>query len=117
MQNLGSYRYVWCNIGVPKDNSAQKHKQSRLYKPAGCKDVNHTNRHVLVAQFLPLILAAMVKNDVDRGKPALELVNPVGQGGQRAHHHKGSIDLLPPEMAQKSNGLHLQPVVACSAEA
>lgn len=74
---------------------------------------SHTKRHVLVAQLLPLILATMVQNDIDGGKPALELINPIGQGGQRANHHERSIDLFSPEMAQKANGLHLHSMATC----
>ena len=66
-------------------------------------------RHMLVAQLLPLILAAMVQNDIDGGQPPLELIHPVGQGGQRPHHHEGPIDLLPPQVTQEANGLHLHP--------
>ena len=86
-------------------------------KHTGCNDISHTEGHVLVAQLLPLVLAAMVQNDVYRGKPALELIHPVGQGGQRTNHHERPIDLLPPEMAQEANGLHLQSMAACYARA
>lgn len=34
--------------------------------------------HVLGAQLLALILAAVVQNDVHGGKPSLELIHPVG---------------------------------------
>ena len=73
---------------------------------------HRTNGHVLVAQLLPLVLAAMVKNDIYGGKPALELVNPVGQGGQRPDDQEGSIDLLAPKVTQKANGLHLHAIGA-----
>lgn len=59
----------------------------------------------------------MVQNDIDGGKPALELINPVGQGGQGAHHQEGSVDLLAPEVAQEANGLNLQSIAGCSAGA
>lgn len=62
---------------------------------------------MLVAQLLPLVLATMVQDDIDGGKPALELINPVGQSGQRANNHERSVDLLSPKMAQEANGLHL----------
>lgn len=64
-------------------------------------------RHVLITQLLALVLAAMVEDDIDGGEPALELVHPVGEGGEGPHHHEGPIDLLPPQMTQEAYGLHL----------
>ncbi len=35
-------------------------------------------RHVLGAQLLALILAAVVQDDIHGGEPSLKLINPVG---------------------------------------
>ena len=66
-------------------------------------------RHVFGAQLLALILAAMVQDNVHGGEPPLELVHPVGQGRQGAHHHVRPIDVLHAQVAQEANGLDLQP--------
>ena len=63
--------------------------------------------HVLVAQLLALILAAVVQDDIDGGQPPLELVHPVGQCRQRPHHHERPIDVLLAQVTDETNGLNL----------
>lgn len=63
--------------------------------------------HVLGAQLLALILAAVVQDDIHGGKPSLELVHPVGKGGQGPHHHEGPIDVLFTQVTQEANSLDL----------
>ena len=67
-----------------------------------------TMRHVLIAQLLALILAAMVQDDIHGGQPPFELIYPIGQRGQRTHHHERPIDVLLAQMAEESYCLHLQ---------
>ncbi len=65
--------------------------------------------HVLGAQLLALILAAVVQDDIHGGKPSLELIHPVGQGGQGPHHHERPIDVLLTQVTQEANSLDLHP--------
>ncbi len=63
--------------------------------------------HVLGAQLLALILAAVVQNDIHGGKPSLELIHPVGKGGQGPHHHERPVDVLLTQVTQEANSLDL----------
>lgn len=64
--------------------------------------------HVLAAHFLPLWLATMVQDHRHRGRPLLELVLPVGQGGKGSDDDEGSTNALLPQVRQKAHCLYLQ---------
>ena len=48
----------------------------------------------------------MVEHDGDRGGPALDLRDPVGQRRERADDHKGPVDALGAQVREEADGLH-----------
>ena len=60
------------------------------------------------AQFLPLLLAAVVQHRRQRGAEALKLGDPVGQRRERADDEEGAIDALGLEVRKEANGLDLR---------